>query len=174
MASTAGEGSSVVGRLAPGAANEAAAPSKQSIGTRSRSAERRPCCRLRVCGEKASGANPASSARSALLAWGAHLTHKTPRHALLSLSYESDSWYSFVWCLWLLNVRRRPLRGSPLRGLLFAHDFRFAITSDKKHPMRELPDALLSLQHRRKKEATRRRLSEDDPTGLSVPKPTRV
>ena len=38
--------------------------------------------------------------------------------------------------------------------LLLAHDFRFAIKSNKAHPMRELPNALLALQQKRKRAAS--------------------
>ena len=36
---------------------------------------------------------------------------------------------------------------------LLAHDFRFGIKSNKAHPMRELPNALLALQQKRKRAA---------------------
>jgi hypothetical protein len=38
--------------------------------------------------------------------------------------------------------------------LLLAHDFRFGIKSNKAHPMRELPNALLALQQKRKRAAS--------------------
>ena len=41
-------------------------------------------------------------------------------------------------------------------ALLQAHDFRFSIRSNRPHPMRELPNALLALAQRRKREATKR------------------
>jgi hypothetical protein len=47
-------------------------------------------------------------------------------------------------------------------ALLQAHDFRFSIKSNRPHPMRELPNALLALTQRRKREATKRRLSRND------------
>ena len=37
--------------------------------------------------------------------------------------------------------------------LIFAHDFRFQIKGHRQHPMRELPNALLALQQRRKRAA---------------------
>ena len=47
-------------------------------------------------------------------------------------------------------------------ALLQAHDFRFSIKSNRPHPMRELPNALLALSQRRKREATKRRLSQEE------------
>lgn len=54
-------------------------------------------------------------------------------------------------------------------ALLQAHDFRFSIKSNRPHPMRELPNALLALTQRRKREATKRRLSAEQRMVDKVP-----
>jgi len=49
--------------------------------------------------------------------------------------------------------------------LLQLHDFRFSIKSNRPHPMRELPNALLALQQRRKREAAKRASQSDGLNG---------